>query len=214
LTPVEVARVHLALAKETLQNLRDVSKTPLLEILEAESLEPKTPEETEPISPAEYIHLIKACEIYAKYRQKAKDLGLARILETVNAVNYSAKTRVTKVRLHEDLIYLYLKTNDGQSLRGLLDTGATVSGIAERLLDDPKTSEWINKCENKARLHERDIIYANSKKGQTGRTFENVDVRKERGGERPHDRLCTRYLYRPAWTFCSAWTGSGAKILT
>ena len=108
---------------------------------------------------------------------------MARVLEIVNAVNYSAKSRVTKIRLHEDLIYIYLTTDDGQTFRALLDTGATVSGIAERLLENPKTSEWINKCENKARLHERDIIYANSEKGQTGRTFENVTFGKSGGGE-------------------------------
>ena len=105
--------MHLALARETLQNIQNASnKNPFIEILDAESLEPRTPEETEPISPAEYIHLIKACEIYAKYRQNAKDLGLARILETVNAVNYSAKSRVTKIRLHEDLIYIYLTSHN------------------------------------------------------------------------------------------------------
>ena len=204
--------MHLALAKETLQELQNSSRTcPFVAMLEAESLEPKTPEETEPISPAEYVHLIKACEIYAKNRQKAKDQGVARVLEIVNAVNYSAKSRVTKIRLHEDLIYIYLTTDDGQTFRALLDTGATVSGIAERLLENPKTSDWINKCENKARLHERDIIYANSEKGQTGRTFENVTFGKS-GGERPQFRLYTGCLYQPALTYCSAWTGSDAKI--
>ena len=84
------------------------------------------------------------------------------------------------VRQDDDLMYLHLKTPDGRKVRALIDSGASISGVAERLLKEHENfhgeqhTDSFSKFENIERINEKTIVYANSERGKSKRTYENV----------------------------------------
>ena len=105
-------------------------------------------------------------------------------IEYVNAlINVSNVTPVKNdliVRQDDDLMYLHLKTPDGRKVRALIDSGASISGVAERLLKEHENfhgeqhTDSFSKFENVERMNEKTIVYANSERGKSKRTYENV----------------------------------------
>ena len=73
----------------------------------------------------------------------------------------------------DDLYFVELTAGDGTKLQGMIDCGATISGVAQSVL---KRVPILRKCEVQARAREREVIYANSEKGNTGATLTDVEL--------------------------------------
>ena len=169
----EKDRISLIFTQEALAEMKS-------ELEKANSLlgrnpEPKKPkEDAELLSPSEYVHLVKVCELYLERKIGTAPSTPERKFEFVNALRYTKSDKVTRTQLHDDLVYVILTGPNGQTYRALLDTGATISAVAERVTESAEKGQWLDSFENKERVNEREVVYANSERGETGRTFENV----------------------------------------
>ena len=111
-------------------------------------------------------------------------------LSYVNSLKKHAHVETLTLNLHDDLMYLLLKTKSGHTLRALLDCGASISGVATRVLETQEI--WLDfaPTENVERKGERSIVYANSERGESGRAFEKMALTV--GDSKLKYRRCTK----------------------
>ncbi len=125
------------------------------------------------LSSEEMVNIIKLIDQFEEVRVGNK--SYADPVGYINAIKGNGDDSVS-LDLSDDLLFLILKSESGETWRALLDSGASISGVASRIRKD-KAADWARDFEpfvNSERKDERTVIYANSQKGSTGNTLENV----------------------------------------
>ena len=119
------------------------------------------------LSMAEWSHILQLRGDATETKNQSK-------VAYVNALKKHVHVQTLSLNLHDDLMYLLLKTKSGHILRALLDCGASISGVATRVLETPDIWPDFASTENAERKGERSIVYANSEKGESGRAFQKM----------------------------------------
>jgi hypothetical protein len=114
--------------------------------------------------------VMSSAEIVAMIQTNEQSSTVENQIEYVNLINYTPSSTKAKVSLHDDLMYLVIETND-TTYRALLDSGATISGIATRVLETPSGKSNFEKSKAEGRDQEKTITFANSEISKSGSTY-------------------------------------------